>query len=63
MYEVFITQIMGEVSTQINKVIKEKQQEQCWTVQREDQKNGSFYVWIGCFQHTLMHVFCQVLGL
>ncbi|WP_212667892.1 hypothetical protein [Virgibacillus pantothenticus] len=42
MYEVFRTQIMGEVFTQINKVIKEKQQEQGWTVQREDQKTVPF---------------------
>ncbi|WP_331805307.1 hypothetical protein [Virgibacillus dokdonensis] len=45
--------MMYKVLVQANKVIKEKQQEQGWTIQLEEQKWFTFGSL--CFQHTLVH--------
>lgn len=54
MYEVFASQ-MGEVFTQINKVIKAEKQKLGWTVEREDWKTVQFTFGAVRFRHTLMH--------
>ncbi|WP_343752084.1 UPF0236 family transposase-like protein, partial [Lentibacillus halophilus] len=54
MYEVFASQ-MGEVFTQINKVIKAEKQKLGWTVERDDWKTVQFTFGAVRFRHTLMH--------
>ncbi|KXG43514.1 UPF0236 family transposase-like protein [Tepidibacillus decaturensis] len=53
MHEVFAS-LIGEIFTQLNQVIKEKQQEKGWFVKREDWKTIQFTFGAVRFQHTLM---------
>ena len=54
MYETF-ADLVGEVFTQLNKVIKEEKQEENWKVERNDEKSIQFIFGNVRYRRTLMH--------
>lgn len=53
-YDTF-TDLVGEVLTQLNKVIKEEKQQEGWKVERNDEKSLQFTFGNVCYKRTLMY--------